>query len=240
MKSSIAPLLFAASLAVSGCATPPPEVAANLSPEEVLKKIEKTVADATTIKAEFKIDKLPLSKDGKVVVSASGILELKGANKVLVQAEIRQGSQKMDWGLVSDGKRHFAFSGNSSSPPSEPPKALAAEMRAHFSTLPLLAMWMGPRIEGFQDRRNSFQVIGVRSGEDDGSQKTLWVEYQSQDPNGVKPQARLWYDPKTFLISKRVMTGGRADTPIELPDTFFNIVLNADIPDDDFSMPEEK
>jgi hypothetical protein len=84
-------------------------------------------------------------------------------------------------------------------------------------------------------------ISNLASGPDDGAVRTLAHGRQfgtSTDPFQVT--TKLWYDPKTFGITKRTIDAVHGGTRRFVTETFEEFTLNADIPDEKFKLPEEK
>lgn len=204
------------------------------SPADVLKKIEETVAAAETIRAEYKIDGITDKKKAPAYID--GVIEVRRGNKVrIVQTTFVGGGKTVDE-ILSDGVHIVAMNGDRRSLPREAPKTLEAQARAWFSTLPIMAspfFGAGPNLD--KDSREDFKVAEVKKGDDDGALKSIVVTYKPRIANAVSPEVRIWYDPKTFLISRRAISIPNGPRIREiLP----KLALDAKLPEEYFLLPE--
>lgn len=238
MNISARALLATVPVLIAACASAPGNGVEAPTAEQILGRIEKKINDAATIRADYAIEGIPFSKDARTLASASGTIEVKRGGKLRIEGETRLGKDSLKTGTLSDGKRYFGWVGDGAAVPEPTPKSMEASSRAWFSTLTLISVELLGTPQRSQDPREIFKVLRVSIGEDDGSLKTLRAEYQSNTPDAPNPTLRIWYDPRTLLIVKRTMTSSKLDVPIEITETFKDIKLDVDLPDDLFEVPE--
>ena|SRR5436190_164377 len=223
---------------LAACVAAPDKGASDLSAEQILGRIEKKISDAATIRADYSIEGIPFSKDARTLASATGTIEVKKGGKLRVLGETRLGKDSMETGTVSDGKRYQGWSGNAGSAPKPTPKSMDACSRAWFSTLTLISLSLLGTPDRDKDFREIFKVVRLSIGDDDAGLKTLKAEYQATVPGGPVPTLRIWYDPRTLLIVKRTLSSSKGEVQIEITETFRNIQLDVNLPDDLFLVQE--
>jgi outer membrane lipoprotein-sorting protein len=104
--------------------------------------------------------------------------------------------------------------------------------------------YVDPKDRGTLNVPEILKMSDLKQGEDDGVLKTpTWTVTVSKTlmPAASKPMPiKLWYDPKSLKPVKRTATIMKGDVEVKWSETYENITLNADIPDEKFKLPEEK
>jgi hypothetical protein len=210
------------------------------SPEEVLHKIQDTIEKATSAKAEYKVEGIPFSKDASVTAQVTGSIEIKQSNKVRFTGTMSVGDQKSETEIRSDGRRRFTVTGDAVSVPVETPKAFETEARSALTWMSVIGIWAQAGKPGEADPNDLYEITELKSGADDAGFKTLEYVLVRKPREGLPPKVRVWYDPKTYLVAKRTLTSQREGVTAVITETLSKVVLNPDLSDDLFHVPQEK
>lgn len=211
--------------------------------EETFKKIETQIETAKTVSLKFKIE-----VSGKPEHDGTGTILFKGGNKSFI--EIKGGG----WDLtgISDGVKTYSCWGGFTPTVTEANKNQKRNISITFARLGIiqsmtLEFFLGVRITmGDQgkkpvedDFRKLFEVFDIKAGEDDKESKTLTYKVKVPDDR-VSADAKVWYDPKTFMLSKLTASVNISKSISVVTETYEEFTLNADIPDERFKLPEKK
>lgn len=193
--------------------------------EEAFKRLEESVLKAKSLSIKCRMD-LAM---GSQTATATGVLLLKGTNKMKITAV---GAFGDPW-AVSDGKKLTVDARQALSDGAEfaSPKNLNADMatvmlRTGFVDLPLRPRRI--QIYGY-DPKERLKVSDFQFGGKDGDLQTL--TYVLQEGNG-KAEIKLWYDPKSLALKKR--SSSVPDKKASVTETYEEFTLNGDIPDEKF------
>jgi outer membrane lipoprotein-sorting protein len=214
--------------------------------EETWKKIEDTVLAAQTVRIKFQWD--PEMKEGALKgkdAYASGVLLIKQGNLVSLRTDVKVEDRTIEVEIQSDGSSLYrkldAFEAHRDPvPPSIGRGLLVSSIR---TGIPMSVSFsrLGNSKVGTEDLEkylaHPVSVSDLREATDDKGAKTL--TYKIKVRPGRTSSIKVWYDPKSFLLQKRTIRDEDRDSGT-ITETFEEIVLNADIPDEKFKLPEEK
>jgi len=220
----------------------------DMTAEETLKKIEETIQKAKTVGVKF-TQSIERKKRGEdISLKRSGTVLLKEGNRVRVEVDESGGRSPTHTVLVSEGKALHASS-NSTVPPrdlKEAPSILKESIAASLvrgnvvTTLMYTAFIrrLSPPDTSTMEPQKRFKVSEVKVGPDEGASKTLLFTVEIADTTVIH-SAKVWYDPKTFKVQKRVLTYKIGQDEETLTEAIEELSLNADIPDEKFKRPEK-
>ena len=89
-----------------------------------------------------------------------------------------------------------------------------------------------------ENLEDAFRLSDLKLGPDDGALKTL--TYSLADGNDQVGRVRLWYEPKTYQIKKRILQSPSSLGGGILTETFTEIALDVDFSDESFKLPPGK
>jgi outer membrane lipoprotein-sorting protein len=216
------------------------------SAKETWKKVEDTVLAAKTVRIKFQWE--PQMKEGALKgkdAYASGVLLVKQGNLFSLRAELKSEQRDLEVEILSDGsslyrKLDLLNTRRDPVPPNLGRGFLVSSVRASIMMSVSFSQLGRPKV-GTEDLEkylaHPVEVSDVQDGADDKGAKTL--EYKIRVRPGQTASIRVWYDPKTFLPQKRSIRREDQDAGT-ITETFEEFVLNADIPDEKFKLPEEK
>lgn len=225
--------------------------------ERVFRKIENTVLRAKSARVTFTgVGKL--SPD--ITLEEKGTLLLKEGGKVHLAATTIVGKDKFELLVASDGQTTTALvlwwpvdaqdgeghlRGDHGY--SHPFPELTMEMAQGLIRLSQAYTSSQLRTRICTDGKLTVRLDAGKSlerfklGPNDGSKRTLSYEIKDgASPNAVL-EIKLWYDPATYTLARRVhtlKTGTLAETVLD--ETYEVYTLNADLPDQKFKLPDEK
>jgi outer membrane lipoprotein-sorting protein len=216
------------------------------SAEATLAKIEESFEKAQTVSIKFKwepvMTKGPLA--GKENMT-TGTLTLKDGNRMLLQANMRLGENTNKAVIISDGTTLYrnlkgTETKRESTPPSLKRGVILSSFRAGIMQTVFFTRLSNLKVDPEELESalaHPVETCDVNGGEDDGEAKTLTYKIR------VRPEhtaaIKLWYDPKRLLPLKRTIRDDNRDSG-SVTETFEEVSLNADIPNEKFKLPEEK
>jgi outer membrane lipoprotein-sorting protein len=213
---------------------------------EAFENIEEALLKARSLRIAFKGETLMQSDEGdpERKTTFSGVLLLKEGDKALYSS-VREvpGGKRLDTFLVSDGSKMSGSreGGQNSETPSGLKRALtlALSRMGPCSAAGAVAAALGhlnPLDPG--ETMESALVVGDFGPlETDGDAKVIEFRFKGVK-FGTSGKVRLWYDPKTYAVRKRTLFVASRKTTIT--DVFDEYVLNPDLPDDRFKLPQER
>ena len=219
------------------------------SAEETFKKIEGKINSARTISLRFNVE--ATSNEGKRVGSSdmAGPLMIKEPRKLRLEytGSLNDGARGLERTakFVTDGEKVLAEVAGERRP-------LATTFKSGFK--PILSrsgVKIGWGVLIIQrkdptgkpkpvelDLATRFTVLDYRHGEDDGTSKSLtYTLRRSVGAETVDVAVRITYDPKTYLLTKRVLAEPNG---VRTTETYTDMKLNADLADTTFEVPDGK
>jgi hypothetical protein len=222
----------------------------------VLAKIEENLHDARTIRIRYSSESTFTSADGTVGLQSKGMILLKDGDKfALTEEELsltddKNKSKTRKFQFVSNGKQMSLSLPMLDSKVRETPAGICRFVACCLPRLGafgaqdiLRISYLGDGAEQrTNDPRNIYKLSDVKSTGRDGQMSTLTFMIAGNITKAVSIKVKLWYNPESRMLIKRRQetkstNGDQTATVIEVYDEF---VLNRDIPDDDFRLPEKK
>lgn len=205
--------------------------------EETWRKLEESIVKAKTVTVRFRVEGTGAQEAPDRDLRANGTMTLKEGGKMRLEITMTTGGRERKSVLIGDGKNlSLAVDGaeTRSVPAAKGTEGLAPLLLARLGAMMSSFMPVGA---GAPEGSLSIEVSGVKAGEDDGAAKTL----QFVTTNKVREKVmsatdtRLWWDPKTRLPIKRVLTLRKGDAVQgTLTETYEKFELDADVPDETF------
>jgi len=214
--------------------------------EETFKKIEDSITSAKSLSVKIKMTASNREKGEAQLGSISGTFLLKGDQKLLAEFVATQNGKEQRMSVVCDGQymqgRSIAL-----------PQPVEYESQPRFRNYLELAFVRGGgsglmsmtaiycglvhaarKME--QDPKKMVAVTGLESGKDAGG---VYLKFDSKmDHFGPLMKNTLWYDPLTYKPLKSVLSA--VENGATMTEVYEDFILNADIPDEKFKLPEEK
>ncbi|MBI3854164.1 MAG: hypothetical protein HY293_00575 [Planctomycetes bacterium] len=222
--------------------------------EEAFQKIGETIEKAKTLSVRIKVE-LTASVGGQPAkAESSGTLLLKDPNKANLHLTGKFSAagqeREMVTRFVTDGQKIEAENlGEKTSPAKNIKggfKPLLSRSGVAFGISPVLSQSYGPDrkpIASDLDLLKAFELSDFKKGSDDAGTKTLAYVLKMRvfEDEQRHCNVKLWYDPKTWKILKRTfdVTLG-PDKGTHLTETYEEMALEVDIPDEKFRLPAEK
>jgi len=218
-------------------------------------KLEETLINAKTLSVRFRSDgKGPTDADK---YEASGTMLLKEGNKAFIEARTIGNQEKAELVFVSNGSMvssettrwrtnvpdHPGVRDESAGPMSS--GTLKTELSAGLArigqSMSVTQIMVRTNARGNFNMRESNRPSEFQVGDNDGPYKTLTYRFRPEDSQCSVRETKLWYDPITYkLIKRRQVWKGEKGIEGVLNETYEEFILNADIPDEKFKLPEEK
>lgn len=212
--------------------------------EETFKKIEESIEKAKTVSIRIKYDWYRKNHEEAKRFRGSGTLLFKEGNKIsLTLNGLDRDEKEIENVAICDGST-LAFRGQLWQwGPGEGKlggekgvKDIFATVFARGGAAFAMDCWrLLPH--GREKLANAAEFSAI--GEDKGGM-TLSYKLTSSLEAGVTIDVKLWYDPKDFKLLKRTLEIKGEKTVGSFTETYDEFVLNTDIPDEKFAIPEEK
>ncbi len=204
---------------------------------EILRKIEGQIGAARTIRLSFK--RSVLGKDG-AASELEGTLILKEGDRFLLRFTERSGSDPRPESVLaaSDGKRMVEVRGPGGKESGSSEQATPEGLNRWISSALIHAgPYLYPRfLPQGGNPKEAHPVDWLTPAESDlpGARLLTFITLDSMNSG----RGRLWYDPKTLtpLKCERVDRSGTRT----VTDLYADVTLNADIPDETFTLPALK
>lgn len=203
--------------------------------EDSYRRLEETLQKARSLSIKYQLD-LAIAGANQ---TASGTLLLKEGNRVKITLSSEgPGTRKLEASVVSDGStvRSLPLPPGSAGTDWAAPKdlkeaTLVAYLRAGCMDLHRLPH----RMHDFEkDPKASLLVSQLRRGEDEAGLSTLTYTLQEGSGQG---QVKIWFDPKTWMLRKRVMTVQAGDrNPQGTVTETYEPAVNPELSDDLFKL----
>jgi outer membrane lipoprotein-sorting protein len=227
------------------------------TPEEVLKKLEETVDQASTVRLKFKVEgSCVQAGKADTTWTYAGTLSFKGDNRVNALSTHKQVTgdkkQETDSRLICDGTRLLH-----DFPPGRKrlmdleffsiPQMRGSLVRAGVVDTLFVAGTFGDLLSvggGGPKPRDFFEVSDLKTvpaNEHKGS-LTYSLKFENErfpsHPTNVL-KVTLEYDPETWRLRSRTVTLPFEGGETRIRETYEDFSLNADIPDETFTLPEK-
>jgi outer membrane lipoprotein-sorting protein len=197
----------------------------NETAKDIFDKIEKTIAEAKTVKIKYKCEST--KKKGR---NMSGVILLK-SDKVRCSGE----KEGFSGTFVSDGKkmRNLFTQDTRDAPPDLRKIIETGILRAttYDTVIAAFCLGDGDPVPNLNELKEQTQLKNLEkeSGEKEGPS----LSYKRDYGTGMVT-IRFWYDPKTFKLTKRVASMPEGIVATEI---FEEFVFDGDISDDEFKVP---
>jgi outer membrane lipoprotein-sorting protein len=216
--------------------------------EETLKKIETQIEKARTVslKCNFEISQtLPKTS----LLSGSAMVILKRSDRLLLTTRNPDDPEKQIARLICNGERLRCFSPELADSHLHYPANCEKIFRFGISHLGIHLAWdlfgntvpVGTRAPGI-DPKLACQISDLKNGADEGSAKTLTYLIKVGDDVGWGINTcniKLSYDPKTYRPLKRIATATGENRERTITENYSDVILDAEIPDEKFTLPEK-
>jgi hypothetical protein len=209
--------------------------------EKMFRKIEETVDRARALKVRFTME---LTEDGRDPIAASGEVWVKTGNKLFVVARVDGPAERKETRFIgAGGKMVTERDGKATAPeptwPDLSVRMTSGFLRVGIAALDKIARYHTPAPNEETDIKKILVLSDFRTGPDDGEARTL--TYRVEAGKAEVLNVTLTYDPLTCRLLKRTTTLAKRNrheaTVVEKYEEF---TLDAVIPDEKFSFPEEK
>jgi type II secretion system protein G len=210
------------------------------SADEAFRKIEESFEKAKSLRLKFKVDVVQKRPQGDTSFALEGAALLKDGNRFRFTAYTKVAQMEEDFLAVSDGTRLFQQSGKApparrDAPPNLVPSFKAVTARGG-SFLAFAQSLLAGRKE--QDPKKDYELLALKQGEDDKEAKTLVYGLQFPD---IRFDCTLRYNPKSFLpLGRVILVKQKGADAGSIRETYDEVVVDADIPDETFKLPEEQ
>jgi hypothetical protein len=215
----------------------------DMTAEETFKKIERAVGDAKTLTVKV-TGKVSSPTEGIAALPATISLLLKNDRMVHFDVTVGSGDDVRSSSIISDGSSLRVRFGARRDYDKETPDAMRSLWNLALVRTGLLigGFFFQDVVRGGKpiDLKEILQVSDLKMGDDDGPAKTLTFTVKLDRTDDA--QVRFWYDPKSFALQKRsvLATKNGAVPRGTFSEAYDEFILNADIPDEKFKLPEEK
>jgi outer membrane lipoprotein-sorting protein len=208
--------------------------------EKAFRKIEETIDKAKTMKVKFTLSLDEPRSDREEKPSASGEYCVKEGNRVFILLLDRGRESR----IIADGTRMLMPGGRNGEVPEAAWPRLGELMTTGFVRAGIVSLdfycHRRPAAPGEEiEIKKVLQVSDFKCGPDEREAKTITFncsmarEFQSQ-------AVSLTYDPKTYRLLKRTTAVAGGAKVVSVVERYEEFILNADIPDDQFKLPETK
>lgn len=206
--------------------------------EETFSKIEKTILEArslTTAVEGVGALKLP-GGDGSYKVT--GWLALGPENQVRWERKVLERDKETNLALISDGKQVYFKGVDAEGDIKSAPKNVRRNLSMSLVRLGLVyGSWM--TAWEVSSPADTFPISDFQLGAEEKGLRSL--SYKVYIPVlRTKAEGVLWFDPKTHRIAKRSLTARNEVSEETIHETYADMVLGAEIPDEKFKLPEKK
>jgi outer membrane lipoprotein-sorting protein len=209
------------------------------SAEELLKKLEKRYAEATTFKMSMEARRIGSIAGTPVDDTWMGKFASKGENQVYMHV---WGSNKTTW--VTDGKT-MAITVDKKTTRKEHTLRLGAWARRGTIRAGLYSFINSLAGTVFKGKAVSFEGLFKFSAiSDGGAEKVDGVDcriiactFVPPEPNGVPLKCRLWIDPKNLILMRRESVRRTTSDVLTITESFIAPVFDGEIKDDQFKIP---
>jgi outer membrane lipoprotein-sorting protein len=219
------------------------------SAEAAFKKIEQKIEAAQSISLRFTMESTGIEGKRTGASEVSGPLMIKNPRKLRLEytGTLFDGTRNRDRSarFVTDGENVLAEIAGEKLP-------LATTIKSGFKPLiskcgvkigwgVLLIHKSDPTGKSHPvdlDLAGRFTLVDFKRGEDDGPSKTLaYTLRRNVGAEQVDVAMKIWYDPKTFLLTKRVL---EEPNRVRTTETYSDLKLNPAIGDDTFEVSDAK
>jgi tetratricopeptide (TPR) repeat protein len=212
--------------------------------EDVFDQIEERVhlAKSVTIKFTYETRK---QNEKKPFIEASGTILVRHDNKVFAVERFIHDGEVIEKKQISDGIQNAFWVGErretKKTLKNETVKALNGILRLGYIQSQLFKINLIPLDPhsdpdlGDFDPKPFIRLEKFNFGEEEAGAKTIMYRYKDE-PNIL---FKIWYDPKTLTLLKRTMQFPGADGGISI-EKYSEFALDAALPDERFTIPEEK
>ena len=207
--------------------------------EESYRRIEETLAKAKSLSIKYQVE---LAMGGQKM-TASGTVLLKEGNRLKVTlSSADAGVAKQDASSVSDGSNVRSLPMRPGSTETEwvTPKTLNERVTVALLRSGCFELHRLPgRMRDYDTNpKDSLVVSDLRKGDDDSGLRTL--VYTLQEGSG-RGEMRVWIDPKTWLLRKRVLTlpAQGPQRPATVTETYETFAVNSEIPNEVFKLTDK-
>jgi outer membrane lipoprotein-sorting protein len=210
----------------------------------VLRKIHDVIFNSKTLRVKFTTEPPPPVPNNVSLGSMKGEILLKEGNKtkIIFEDPAPKGQAVKSHVVVSDGRTvsgEFVHFESVKDPAKVLQEMLHASLLGPGVLLGTYALGYGLAVTDKKnqepDLRAAFRPMSIEAGDDNQGAKTL--VYTLRD--GLDAKVKVWYDPKDFRLLKRTITSSRQEQGAYV-ETYSEFVIDADIPDEKFKLPEEK
>jgi general secretion pathway protein G len=255
-------LLGGLTLFLASCSSAPP--IEDHEARDTFQKIEGLLAHASSARIKFRYEASLWSDSGGTYVDfgGSGLILLKQTNRAQIDVEV--GSRFRDWDNAMELNRQFhLYSDGSRMVTADPEPKILRTPATLNEVLGVMTVGIGFPCSPYlvtayttsyfedaaplslEDLLKSYGPSDFRKGRDDGDLKTLF--YKFEDPILIGDrisqfcEAKIWYDPKSFCLRKKVIrrrvTLGNQEVVIEeFSETYTEYSLGIEISDDTFGL----
>jgi outer membrane lipoprotein-sorting protein len=215
--------------------------------EETFKKIEEMILNARAVSVRFKCDLVTSTRSGKEESKFSGTLFLKNGDKLNLTVNTLTLGKEETRSIVSDGDVRRFIKGPTGGPflTRGHGGVVKGITKSHATDLARIGVF---RMLDLKDYRLAsepedpqFRAFDFGWGEEDKATKSIKhkVKFPGMDQTA---EVELCYDPKTYNLIKRIISFETAPlgTSTVATETYQEFTLNADIPNEKFTLPPDK
>ena len=211
------------------------------SARETLKKLEEAIVTAKTVRFKVLVEAAGKVEGQDFKSTASGSVFFKEGNRILMTLNAATKTK-----FVSDGIHCSYWSGGLVDANRKIVDTLGNLIRSgivrlgmtHFQLLLPRPPESKPLLKA-EDMEKLFFLSEFAFGQDDQALKTITFTLKTADEEEGADHVRIWYDPKTYLPRKRVSTQKSKDSEYTTTETYHEMTLNAEIPEETFKLTEK-
>ncbi len=206
------------------------------SPEEVFRRIEKSLATAATVRVRYKTQ-CAVSHKGKVIRNEmSGLLLLKEGKRLFHRFKAQQDGKEVETTTVSDGKWISLGS----------PKTPIRTVPLHCSN-PRTAIAFGGHwgviglTNGMKETDYSkiLKASNFRLSEAEGEVRTLSYDLTADDVKATS-KVTVWFNMKSLALSRQRLDRQIGSNMLFFDERYEEFSLQSEIPDSTFALPSDK
>jgi hypothetical protein len=217
------------------------------SAEETFKKIEETIEKAKTVSVKLRMDLVITRKNTEEALAASGTLLLKEKSKASLVLAFSTIEGVKQYGVYCEGAKVRTVVGkleqaleNASGTLNNNLSFGLTRTGVVYADFLFHPANLCDRIETRpRNLRRDMELCEFKKGEDDKDEQTILYMIRDED-EAVTYETRLWFDPKTNLPRKQALSFKLDHDQVRITETYEQLTLDADIPDEKFKLPSDK
>ena len=215
--------------------------------ELILEKIASKIEAAKTISVEFRFIAEEHRRDTSERIEGPGKAYLRASNKVTRSFLMPKGGVDEQVKIVSDGKHLTIGRDGKFNPPIVVNGKHTSKLRVIWSRLgivgpPTLAITPWFLLAGSLESHvlRTCSIRNAKAGVDENGNPIVTYSMEAVTPDKGVGSITVWYDPKSFLAKKRTIQYRVGTRRGKYTEIYTKWVIDADIPDEKFKLPDPK